>query len=214
MAPGLLVEAMMHSGAAGPVLLAEAENADLMVVGSRGLGGFASLLLGSVSSQLAAHSVCSVIITRSPTADRDRSSGDRVVVGVEDPSTSGGTVEFALAEASRLRIPVTMISCVPPEPALYGVPLVDQAVLDAQRELLRRTVDEWQPKFPEVQIIDELVRATPGHALVDASRTARLVVVGTGGSGRFRGLHLGSVSQQVLHHASSPVAIVRHDRHR
>jgi len=214
MAPGLLVEAMIHSGASGPVLLAEAENADLMVVGSRGLGGFASLLLGSVSSQLAAHSACSVIITRSPTVDRDRSSGDRVVVGVEDPSTSGGTVEFALTEASRLRIPVTMISCVPPEPALYGVPLVDQAVLDAQCELLRRTVDEWQPKFPEVQIIDELVRATPGHALVDASRTARLVVVGAGGSGRFRGLHLGSVSQQVLHHASSPVAIVRHDRHR
>ena len=214
MAPGLVIEAMIHSGAAGPVLLAEAENADLMVVGSRGLGGFTGLLLGSVSSQLAAHSPCSVIITRSPHADRDRPVGERVVVGVEDPRTSAGTVEFALTEADRLSLPVTMISCVPPEPALYGVPLVDQTALDAQRELLARTVEEWQSKFPDVEISDELVRATPGHALVTASRSARLVVVGAGGSGRFRGLHLGSVSQQVLHHASSPVAIVRQDRYR
>lgn len=212
--PGLVVEAMIHSGTAGPVLLAEAANADLVVVGSRGLGGFAGLLLGSVSSQLAAHSPCSVIVTRSPDAHRDRPVGDRVVVGVEDPSNSAGIVEFALAEASRLNLPVTAISCIPPEPALYGVPLVDQTALDAQRELLTRTVEEWQPKFPDVQISDELARATPGHALVAASRTARLVVVGAGGSGGFRGLHLASVSQQVLHHASSPVAIVRRDRHR
>jgi nucleotide-binding universal stress UspA family protein len=212
MSPGLVVEAMIHSGAAGPVLLAEAENAELVVTGSRGLGGFAGLLLGSVSSQLAAHSPCSVVITRSPHADRP--VGDRVVVGVEDPSTSARTVEFAMTEASRLSIPVTMISCVPPEPAIYGVPLVDESVLEAQRELLTRAVDEWQPKFPDVQVSDELVRATPGHALVSASRSARLVVVGAGGSGGLHGLHLASVSQQVLHHASSPVAIVRHDRHR
>jgi nucleotide-binding universal stress UspA family protein len=214
MAPGLVVEAMIHSGAAGPVLLAEAENAHLMVVGSRGLGGFTGLLLGSVSSQLAAHSPCSVIITRSPHADHGRSVGDRVVVGVEDPQTSAGTVEFALTEADRLSLPVTLISCVPPEPALYGVPLIDQTVLDAQRELLATTVEEWQRKFLEVEISDELVRDTPGHALVTASKTARLVVVGAGDAGRFRGLRLGSVSQQVLHHASSPVAIVRQNRHR
>jgi Universal stress protein family len=86
--------------------------------------------------------------------------------------------------------------------------------MDAQRELLARTVEDWQPKFPDVEISDELIRATPGHALVTASRSARLVVVGAGEAGRFRGWHLGSVSQQVLHHASSPVAIVRRDRHR
>jgi nucleotide-binding universal stress UspA family protein len=214
MAPGLVVEAMIHSGAAGPVLLAEAENAHLMVVGSRGFGGFTGLLLGSVSSQLAAHSPCSVIITRSPHADHGRPVGDRVVVGVEDPQTSAGTVEFALTEADRLSLPVTLISCVPPEPVLYGVPLIDQTVLDAQRELLTTTVEEWQRKFLEVEISDELVRDTPGHALVTASKSARLVVVGAGEAGRFRGLRLGSVSQQVLHHASSPVAIVRPNRHR
>jgi nucleotide-binding universal stress UspA family protein len=210
--PGLIVEAMIHSGAAGPVLLAEAENAELVVVGSRGLGGFASLLLGSVSSQLATHSLCSVIVTRSPEAGHSGPAGDRVVVGVDEHSTSA--VEFALTEASRLTVPLTLISCVPPDPALFGVPSIDQAVLDAQSELLTRTSDEWQPKFPQVQITEELVRATPGHALVEASGTARLVVVGAGGSGRIRGLHLGSVSQQVLHHASSPVAIVRQHRDR
>jgi nucleotide-binding universal stress UspA family protein len=214
MSPGLMVEAMIHSGAAGPVLLAEAENADLVVVGSRGLGGFAGLIVGSVSGQLAAHSPCPVIVTRSPRADHGRRLGDRIVVGVEDPSTSAGTVEFALTEGSRLSIPVTMISCVPPEPVLYGVPFIDEPVLDAQRELLTRAVEEWQPKFPDLEISDKLVRDTPAHALVAESRTARLVVVGAGGSRGFRGLHLSSIAQQVLHHASSPVAIVRHDNRR
>jgi nucleotide-binding universal stress UspA family protein len=69
-------------------------------------------------------------------------------------------------------------------------------------------------KFLEVEISDELVRDTPSHALVTASKSARLVVVGAGEAGRFRGLRLGPVSQQVLHHASSPVAIVRQERHR
>jgi Universal stress protein UspA and related nucleotide-binding proteins len=99
-------------------------------------------------------------------------------------------------------------------PALYGVSLVDPTVLDAQRALLTTTVEEWQRKLLEVEISDELVRDTPGHALVTASKSARLVVVGAGEAGRFRGLRLGSVSQQVLHHASSPVAIVRQERHR
>jgi nucleotide-binding universal stress UspA family protein len=61
---------------------------------------------------------------------------------------------------------------------------------------------------------DELVRDTPGHALVTASKSARLVVVGAGEAVASTGLRLGSVSQQVLHHTSSPVAIVRQNRHR
>lgn len=214
MSPGLVVEGIVCPGASGPVILREAEDATLVVVGSRGLGGFAGLLLGSVSSQLAAHSPCPVVVTRAPSPQRGRPLGDHVVVGMDGPSTSTGTVEFALGEASRLHIPLTMISCAPPGPAIYGVPFDDEQVIDAHRQSLATAVEAWQPKYPDVRITPELVRGTPAHALVDASRTARLVVVGARGSGGFHGLALGSVSQQVLHHASSPVAVVPNGRER
>jgi nucleotide-binding universal stress UspA family protein len=67
----------------------------------------------------------------------------------------------------------------------------------------------WQQKFPDVKV-EQLVR--PGAAagvLTDAAREALMVVVGTRGNGGFAGLRLGSVSQQVLHHATGPVLVAR-----
>ena len=210
LSPGLTVEGTIRTGTAGPAMLAEAEDAELVVVGSRGLGGFAGLVLGSVSSLLAAHASCPVVVTRALTPHRGRPAGDTVVVGVEDLETSAATIEFALAEASRLGASLTLISCLPPGSAIYGVPLLSEEIVTTQRELLTAAANEWQQKFPEVAIKDELIRGTPAQTLVNASKTARLVVVGARGSGGFAGLRLGSVSQQVLHHAASPVAIVHH----
>jgi nucleotide-binding universal stress UspA family protein len=214
LAPTLLVEGAIRTGATGPGMLSEADNAELVVVGSRGLGGFTGLMLGSVSSQLAAHSPCPVVVTRALTPHRGQPPGDTVVVGVEDPDKSAATIEFALAEANRLTVPLAVVSALPHTSAIYGVPLadkeVDEEVIDTQRDLLAAAVREWQPKFPDVEIRDVLVRDTPAHALINSSKRARLVVVGARGSGGFAGLRLGSVSQQVLHHASSPVAIVHH----
>ncbi len=212
--PGLVVEGLIRTGGAGPAMLAEARYAELVVVGSRGLGGFAGVVLGSVSSQLAAHAPSPVVVTRALTPRRGQPAGATVVVGVEDPEKSATTSEFALAEADRLKAPLAFISALPRTPAIYGIPAADEqddeTVIETQRDLLDAAVDAWQPKFPDVEIRAELVRDRPAHALVQASRRAQLVVVGARGSGGFAGLRLGSVSQQVLHHATSPVAIVHH----
>jgi hypothetical protein len=106
---------------------------------------------------------------------------------VEDPSYSAGIVEFALAEASRLNLPITMISCIPPEPALRSA-TVDQTVLDAQRAVTR-TVEEWQPKFL-TQISDELVRDMLMPLLPHPGPPGSWLSAPE--DRRFRGLHLAS----------------------
>jgi nucleotide-binding universal stress UspA family protein len=66
--PGLRSEIVVRQGGPAAVLVEESADADMLVVGSRGLGGFAGLLLGSVSQQCAHHALCPVVIL--PPADR------------------------------------------------------------------------------------------------------------------------------------------------
>ncbi|MCH6471174.1 universal stress protein [Sinomonas terrae] len=61
---GVPVESVVVEGDSSQVLLDAARDADLVVVGSRGHGGFAGLLLGSVSAQLVHHATCSVVVVR------------------------------------------------------------------------------------------------------------------------------------------------------
>jgi nucleotide-binding universal stress UspA family protein len=61
---GVQIEEVLVEGSAAKALMRASEDADLLVVGSRGLGGFKRLLLGSVSTQLAHHSRCPVVIVR------------------------------------------------------------------------------------------------------------------------------------------------------
>ncbi len=74
---------------------------------------------------------------------------------------------------------------------------------------LDATLREALPDFGEVEIEQRVVEGTPGAVLVDASREADLLVVGSRGHGGFAQLLLGSVSQQCAHHAACPVVIVR-----
>ena len=66
--PGVVVELLVEEGSAARLLIRESENAELLVVGSRGHGGFVGLLLGSVGQQCAAHARCPVVIVHPATA--------------------------------------------------------------------------------------------------------------------------------------------------
>ncbi|GGM42266.1 universal stress protein [Micromonospora sonchi] len=211
-APEVTVDGAVVEGAASGVLLAESRAAALVVLGSRGLGGFAGLLLGSTAVQVSAHADCPVLVVRG-----EPPANGPVVVGVDGSELSRQAVGFAFEEAARRDTELVAVHAwLYPTPAGPGdiLPLVYD--LDAFREqeerVLAESVAEWSERHPEVTVRQRLVRGSPGRALVEQSRTAQLVVVGARGRGPLGGLLLGSVSHAVLHHAESPVAIVRKPR--
>ena len=194
-------------------LLEAAKSAALLVVGSRGRGGFASLLLGSVSQRCVTHAPCPVAVV--PRAWTPSDHG-RVVVGVDGSATSALALRWAAHEAARrgARLDVFNAWTVPEIVVPTGVAFLgDAAALQqASRTLLDDMVgaleDDLDGKPPDLEL--HAVDSAPAAALVEAGRRADVLVVGARGLGGFRGLLLGSVSQQCAHHAPCPTIVV-HD---
>ncbi|WP_262287215.1 universal stress protein [Micromonospora sp. MA102] len=208
----LPVTGAVREGAAVPVLLDESRDAALLVLGHRGLGGFAELLVGSAAVGLSARADCPVLVVRGePRADGP------VVVGVDGSALSTEAIGFAFAEAARRGADLVAVhTWLYPAPVGPGdiVPLAyDPEELRAEEErVLAEAVAGWAERHPEVRVRRKVVAASPAAALVAESADAQLVVVGAHGRGSLGGLLLGSVSHAVLHHARSPLAIVRHRR--
>ena len=96
-APDVPVRGVLVAGQAAAKLIEAGKSADLIVLGPRGLGGFAGLVLGSVSAQVVAHAPCPVVVVRGD-LDGQRGQG-RVVVGVDGSPASGTALAMAFAEA-------------------------------------------------------------------------------------------------------------------
>ncbi|MGH4011265.1 MAG: universal stress protein [Pseudonocardiaceae bacterium] len=211
LAPGIDVAGVMLVGAPVPVLLSEIEHARLVVLGSRGLGGFSGLLVGSTGVQVAAHAPCPVIVVRPVSAEPSNSmTADQVVVGVDGSPVSVEAIEFAFAEAARLGTGVVAVHVVASRvPGDGSVDVLTEEHAPEQARLLAESLAGWQDKYPDMPIRRILLHGHAGRALAEASRGARLLVVGSRGLGGFRGLLLGAVSHAALHHAHCPVAVVR-----
>lgn len=212
-APDTPVSTEVVEGSAATVLLGEARTAEMIVLGHRGLGGFSSLLVGSVAVQVSAHADCPVVVAL---GDEERHAGP-VVVGVDGSPLSDLAIGFAMEEAALRGAELVAVHAWS-QPVSTGpgdmVPLVyDEAALRTDEEqMLAESMAGWSERYPEVPVTRRLVRGRPARVLVAESETAQLVVVGALGRGGFTGLILGSVSQAVLHHGHCPLAIVRHDQ--
>lgn len=207
--PDLLITSERVTGAVVPVLLAEAEHAALVVLGSRGLGGFTGLLLGSVAVQVCAHSPAPVLVCRG----QQRRTGP-VVVGVDDSEGSDPAVNYAFAEAAARRCELVAVNTWwrrLPDALEAELPLIyDMSDVDAaQAQLLTTAVAGHRDHWPDVAVRQRVRHSRAASALVDASAEAQLVVVGARGRGGIAGMLLGSVSQTLLHHSHCPVAVVR-----
>jgi len=189
-------------------LIAETLEAELTVLGRRGLGGLTGLLLGSVSTQVSAHAAGPVVVV----PDRPSLPGP-VVVGVDGSTGSQTALGFAFEEASWRAADLVVVHAWP-RPAdidRYGYNLYPedtQMLADTERTLLGEALAGWREKYPDVTVRAELVKGDPADRLVEIGRYARLVVVGSRGHGTVAGVLLGSVSRAVLHRAAGPVAIV------
>ncbi|MGW9209692.1 universal stress protein [Embleya sp. NPDC055664] len=194
-------------------LLVAGEGATLMVLGSRGRGPVAELLLGSVSLSVAAYTICPVLVVRPGVATAASGDGDEgtVVLGVAG-SDCLPAVEAAFEEArvrgSRLRV-VTAWLDPPPFPMAIPVPAGDSAAADAlRRSALEAVIAQVRPDHPGVDVDIETPRDTAAHALITASHRADVVVLAAHRRTARFGTRLGRVSHALLHHCHAPVLLV------
>lgn len=220
LAPDLSVDVVIDDRPADRALCLLSPDATLVVVASRGLGGFTGLLLGSVSASVATHAECPVLVVHGG----ERWAGPEEMVRSTLPVVAGigpygrpapalkSLLDFAFAEAHLRGVDLMALRAWnPPLPPWRSDvrPLVsDVAELEtSERVDLTDAVLPYREKYPDVTVRQRVMPVGAAAALVDAAAHAQLVVVGAH-RGRAAGLRLGSVSQQVLHHAPSPVALV------
>ncbi|TDC60526.1 universal stress protein [Micromonospora sp. KC207] len=202
--PTVTVHGEVFDGPPALVLEERSAEAGLLVLGTRGHGGFGGLLAGSTAVSVTAHAHCPVVVVRDGDASASRTG--RVVVGVDGSATSLLALGFAVERAAQRGVPLHVVRAWEPS-ADRGVG-GDDAVA-AERAALDEPLAWWRETFPDVAVTVDVVTGRPAGALVEASRDAQLVVVGSRGWGGLRGMLLGSVGQQLIHHAHCPVAVVR-----
>jgi nucleotide-binding universal stress UspA family protein len=196
----------------GPVetIVTESERAQLVVLGSRGYGGFRALLAGSTALGVAAAAHCPVAVVRGGVPDPTAA----VVVGVDGTPVSEAALAFAFDEAALRGVPLVAVhawSDFPVDGAFdFGGFAVDlEAVKTEEAEILAERLAGWSSKYPDVVQHRVIARDGAARALLEQSEHAQLVIVGTRGQGAMRRLMLGSTSHALLHHAPCPVVVVQ-----
>jgi nucleotide-binding universal stress UspA family protein len=196
---GIAAEVSVLEGSAAGRLCDLSQDAAMLVLGARGEGGFAGQRMGSVSLSVVTHASCPVVVVRG----QERVSGSKlpVVAGIGGVSTGARVLEFALAEGAARECPVLAVraSCPPGFQDSYA----------GDHRMLEEVVAIHRLTFPAVEMWAQLEEGEPAPVLARMSKTAQLVAVGSTGYEGPGGLHLGSVTQQLLHSAECPVAVVR-----
>lgn len=214
----LEVTSTVATGDAAAVLVELSRSASVAVVGTRGRGGFAERLLGTVSSALPAHAHCPTVVVphrpdRGDGPHRDVLPVRRVVVGVDGSPAAEKALGCAIKEAEAWGAQLTAVAGVPVgsgSGVLAWLPSsVDhEAVLRDVAEGLDVVVDRALADHPGVEVRRHVLDGTGAALLTEFSTAVDLVVVGSRGRGGFAGLLLGSTSQAVLHHSVCPVMVV------
>ncbi|MEO3772488.1 universal stress protein [Micromonospora sp. B9E7] len=207
--PGLVVEVRQVAGGPGITMVEESRRADLVVVGSRGLGGFAGLLLGSVGAQVAAHAHCPVLVVR---PDEQPIPVDApVLVGVDGSESSRLAASYAAGEAALRDVPLVLVHVGPPDGGRTVPEEIEESQAAYQADAVRLLADAStavRAEHPDLVVREHPVRAAGvAQGLIEASGTASLLVVGTRGRAGFTGMLLGSVSQAAIQHAHCPVLV-------
>ena len=195
------VRPLLAAGPAAQVLCEHSADADMVVVGARGRGGLAGLLLGSVSQQVAAYAQGRVVVVRGHWHRAAEYLAGPVAVGADGSAAARAAIGFACEEAVLRAVPLLAVCALADTPGgLGGTGRMEEAVT--------HDIARWEKEHPEVAIRRQVSPGQPRTALLTAARDAQLLVVGSRGRGGVTGMRLGSVSQAMLHHSSCPVAVV------
>ncbi|MFC4119911.1 universal stress protein [Nonomuraea zeae] len=203
------VQTDLYEGSPAERIVELSAGADLVVIGSRGLGALARSLVGSVTAYVAAHSQAPLIIVRGPGPLPAPAHPGPVVLGLS-PATPDAALRFAFDEAALRRLPVVIVHAVHLQTMAWGVamaPVPDvEALTRAGQNRMEERLAPWRERHAEVRVEVRAVIASAKEALRAAAAQASLLVVGAERT-RHHG-HLGTVVRAVAEHAACPIAVV------
>ncbi|GHE55729.1 universal stress protein [Streptomyces capitiformicae] len=212
--PGLLVRTVAAEGGAVRALARESEDAALTVVGTRGMGRTTGLLLGSVSLRLARHVRGPLLVVR---GDHPCDEGREVVLGLEDDTDERAAV-YAFEEARRRGARLRVLHSWPHRHVMPALPpLVSTAGRRRDPAASYERVEEAVPRFalaalreryPDVPVEAVTVRTSAPEALLEATREAALVVIGSHHRTSALAPHHAPVAPVLLHRSHCPVIVV------
>ncbi|MEU7496451.1 universal stress protein [Streptomyces griseofuscus] len=227
--PGIEVVTDQVTAEPAQALAEAADGAELLALGSRGLGRLGGFLVGSAGLYVIAHTTRPVVLVRTGEAAADEHQPDAsgvpsaatpfrpVVLGldIDDPEgPSQALLEFSFDAAARRGAALRVVhGWTPPPYAAYGIP-ADPPVMPSfgrrAATLLTEVLRPWRQKFPDVEVSEVSRAGNSAPVLIDAARDASLVVVGRRVRKSPYGIHVGHVTHAVLHHVAAPVAVVAH----
>lgn len=210
------VSSSVEPGDPAGVLIEMTKEVDLVVVGSRGGGGFTDRLLGTVSSALPAHAHCPVVIVPKHTAGKKFTPVERIVVGVDGSEEPSSALRRSIDEAGIWDARLTVVSAVPIVTTTSMMNFAPQAsdhsaVVKNVREGMDVAIEKALDGRSHRDIARHALDGSPASLLVEFSTAVDLVVVGTRARGGLAGVLLGSTSQTVIGHSTCPVMVVPSD---
>ncbi|WP_189183816.1 universal stress protein [Streptomyces albiflavescens] len=226
--PGVRLYEEQVEGPATAALLNAAEQAELLVLGSRGLTGLSGFLVGSVALGVVAKATRPVVLVRAGEDQEDehlpaddgstsmRTGYRDVVLGIDLGDPCDEVIEFAF-EAARLRHARLRVihAWQPSSPVSLGpgdIGLVRPPQREGEWEgFLKAVLQIWRDKHPEVDVVESVSEGKASTAVIRAASGASLLVVGRRTTERPVGRRIGPVAHAAIHHVSCPVAVVPHD---
>lgn len=198
----------LHS-APVPTLVDMSKDADMVVVGARGLGAVRSVLLGSVSTGLIHQAYCPVAVIHHEASLRPPAIHESVLLGNDGSPASELATGIAFEEASLRGTRLVALHAWRDADMAHIPSMEEGALRSVAEETLAERLAGWQERYPDVSVTRIVEDDRPATHLLEHSEFAALVVVGSHGRGGFAGMLLGSVSTTVAQAARTPVIVAR-----
>jgi nucleotide-binding universal stress UspA family protein len=199
--PAMMTRLLLVCGPAARVLCEQCSGSEMLVVGSRGIGGLDGLLLGSVSLQVAAHALVPTTVVRGRWRPVPGQYPLPVVVGIDGSVGSRAALEFAVEEAALRDAPLVAVCALSDAPGVFGTARSIEADF-------MTAMGKVEADHPEVLVEKRVEQGAPRSALLATASNGQLLVVGARGRRGLSEMMLGSVSLALLHHAACPVTVV------
>lgn len=203
-----VVRSEVQHSAVADTLINASRGAQMVVVGSHGMGALGRVVLGSVSSGLVHHAQCPVAVVHADEAQAPDLTSP-VLLGIDGSPASEAATALAFDEASRRGVDLVALHAWSDVGVYPVVGMYWQQYEDEGHEVLAERLAGRQEQYPDVHVRRRIVCDRPARSLIDESEQAQLVVVGSHGRGGFKGMLLGSVSTAVAEGAKAPVIVVR-----